>query len=272
MLDIKNLLASGLQETLLIPLWCRAQAGCLGLDFTDEQAKIIIENLNYDFSQISEVFQQYGQICCLARAKNIDLAVNNYLKSHPQATVVNLGAGLDTTFSRVDNGLITWCDLDLPQVIEARKAIFPPGERLKLLAKSLMDFSWFEDVDFAAERGIFFVAGGVLHYFEQEKVKSLVQDMAEKFPGGSFFFDTTSPLGLKIANRLVKKSGNREAPMLFAAPSSKHLASWSPKASLGEMVPFFNGIKRHKTWLASTKMRMLIADCFSMLKYIRLDF
>jgi O-methyltransferase involved in polyketide biosynthesis len=273
MLDIKNLLDGGLEETLLIPLWCRASANQLGLDFfSDLQALEIVEQIDYDFSGIAAAFQQYGQICCLARAKNIDLAIVNYLKSHPQATVVNIGAGLDTTFSRVDNGSIYWYDLDLPEVATARRSIFTKNDRSNILAKSMFDLTWLEEVNFSSDRGIFLAAGGVLHYCPPEKIKLLVQAMAEKFPGGSLFFDTTSQTGLKIANRLVKKSGNKEASMLFAAPGTEQLNAWAPKAQVGEVIPFFNAIKQDKKWLFKTKMSMNIASWFSMLKYIRFDF
>ena len=57
----------------------------------------------------------------LVRAKMLENSINEYLINHPKATIVSLGAGLDTTFSRVDNGLLIWYDIDLPDVIEIRK-------------------------------------------------------------------------------------------------------------------------------------------------------
>jgi O-methyltransferase involved in polyketide biosynthesis len=50
----------------------------------------------------------------------VDRALKAYLTDEPQATVVNLGCGFDTTFQRVDNGTMRWIDLDLPDVIELR--------------------------------------------------------------------------------------------------------------------------------------------------------
>ncbi len=49
--------------------------------------------------------------------------VKAHIKEQPHASVVNLGAGLDTEFYRIDNGTIRWYDLDLPDVIEIRKQI-----------------------------------------------------------------------------------------------------------------------------------------------------
>lgn len=39
------------------------------------------------------------------------------MDAHPEGLVVNLGAGLDTRFYRLDNGTITWIDIDLPEVV-----------------------------------------------------------------------------------------------------------------------------------------------------------
>jgi hypothetical protein len=44
-----------------------------------------------------------------------------FIEKHPEATIVNIGCGLDTTFSRIDNGKIQFYELDLPDVIALRK-------------------------------------------------------------------------------------------------------------------------------------------------------
>ena len=54
--------------------------------------------------------------------KFIDLAfeVRDYLKSHPNAAVVNLGCGLDNTGRTCDNGRCKIYNLDFPDVIALR--------------------------------------------------------------------------------------------------------------------------------------------------------
>ena len=80
--------------------------------------------------------------------------------------MVNIGAGLDAMFYRIDNGLIHWYGLDLPVVIEMRKQLFPEPNRVKCIAKSLLDQSWFEDITYT-EDGVFMIADGVLQSFEE---------------------------------------------------------------------------------------------------------
>ena len=45
------------------------------------------------------------------------------LAAHHDATVIELGCGLDTSFSRIDNGRLRWYDLDLPEVIDFSSGI-----------------------------------------------------------------------------------------------------------------------------------------------------
>ncbi len=53
--------------------------------------------------------------------------------------MVNVGAGLDTSFSRVDNGNILWYNLDFPNSIAFPKRFIPDCQRNISIAKSLLD-------------------------------------------------------------------------------------------------------------------------------------
>lgn len=53
--------------------------------------------------------------------------------------MVNVGAGLDTSFSRVDNGNILWYNLDFPDSIAFRKRFNPDCQRNISIAKSLLN-------------------------------------------------------------------------------------------------------------------------------------
>ena len=46
-----------------------------------------------------------------------------------KAAVVNLGCGLDDTFSKVDNGQCRGYNIDLPDVIRVRDDLLPAGDR-----------------------------------------------------------------------------------------------------------------------------------------------
>ncbi|EPS50207.1 O-methyltransferase domain-containing protein [Clostridium botulinum A1 str. CFSAN002368] len=82
----------------------------------------------------------------VVRAKTFDDAIKNFISKYPNSSIVNLGAGLDTTFFRVDNENLNWYNIDLPDVIELRKKLLPESDREKCIAKSFLDISWFNDI------------------------------------------------------------------------------------------------------------------------------
>ncbi|MFX1479013.1 MAG: class I SAM-dependent methyltransferase, partial [Promethearchaeota archaeon] len=197
-----------IQETMLGPLWARAKYSQIYPELLDDQKAIeIIKNIKYDFSKIQEYLGEWRGLGLLARARNFDEALLQYIEKYPSVTVVNIGAGLDTTFFRVDNGKIKWYDLDLPNAIEYRKKILPESERNTYIPKSALDYSWFKNIEFEYEKGIFFIAGGFVYYFKEKEISSLIIEMAKEFPRAEMIFDATSKLANKVINKRAKKAG-----------------------------------------------------------------
>ena len=165
---------SGIPQSMLGCLWGRAQLSKKYSSlFYDEKAIELVEKIDYDdlaadgpledlelsFFRVAHQLDlpEFGLFTL--RARQFDELAKAYIAEHPRASVVNLGAGLDTTFYRVDNGLIHWYDLDLPEVIDVRRQLLPEPERVTYIAKSLFDPSWCADVTHA-EDGVFMIAGG----------------------------------------------------------------------------------------------------------------
>ena len=71
------------------------------------------------------------------RQNDLAWEVRDYLNAHPRAAVINLGCGLDNTGRACDNGRCSIWNIDLPDVIELRDRLLPPGEREKNLAFDL---------------------------------------------------------------------------------------------------------------------------------------
>ncbi len=185
---------SGVSETLLGPLWGRAKISKEDSSlFYDAKAVELVEQIDHDFSTRDKVVPDYLPFLFVARAKQFDEKVTAYIAEHPRASVVNIGAGLDTTFYRVDNGTIHWYDLDLPAVIDIRRQLLPEPNRVTYIPKSFLDPSWCEDVKQTKE-GVFMMAGGVLRYFEEAQVRQFFSLLADKFPSGEIVFDAQSAL------------------------------------------------------------------------------
>ena len=126
----------------------------------------------------------------VARTKQFDDKIKAYITEHPQASVVNLGAGLDATFYRVDNGSIHWYDLDLPAAIDIRRQFFPEPDRVTYIPKSLLDPSWCKDIN--TENGVFMIAEAVFQFFDEAQMRQFFSMLADNFPGGEIVFTTPS--------------------------------------------------------------------------------
>ena len=175
------------QETLIIPLYARKVCSELYPNlYRDETAVRLIDEIDYDFSEAEKksrsLMQRFGSLEVAMRQNDLAFEVRDYLKSHPNAAVVNLGCGLDSTGRSCDNGSCKIYNLDFPDVITVRNELLPAGEREKNIPCNLNDTAWFSGID--ASGGAVFFASGVFYYFLTEQVKTLVQKMADAFPGG----------------------------------------------------------------------------------------
>jgi len=161
---------------------------------------------------------------------------------------VNLGFGLDTTFERVDDGTLSWYDLDLPDVIELRSRYFQPTSRRQFIAGSVLDDAWMDLVK-AADR-VLFVAAGVLYYFEENQVKTLLSELADRFPTSELIFDACSPRGLKVANKRVIEDGGMDASarLKWGIRKASDIHEWDRRIAVLEEYPIFRGLKDKLSW------------------------
>jgi O-methyltransferase involved in polyketide biosynthesis len=183
-----------------------------------------------------------------ARAKQFDDKIRSYIAEHSRASVVNLGAGLDTTFYRVDNGLVQWYDLDLPNVIAIREQLLPRTDRITYISKSIFDSSWCSDIK-DVENGVLIVACGVLAYFKESQLKQLFSMLADNFPDGEVVFDTSSTkLGNIFSNWGLRRTGMKQATTKWTLKDAKKLTKWDKRIEVIDQFPYFNTIPRDPGW------------------------
>ena len=222
------------QETLVIPLYSRKLCTELYPNlFQDETAVRLIDQIDYDFSETEKksrsLMQRFGSLEVAMRQNDLAFEVRDYLKSHPNAAVVNLGCGLDCTGRSCDNGRCKIYNLDFPNVITVRNELLPVGEREENIPCDLNDTAWFSEVDTSG--GAVFFASGVFYYFLTEQVKALVQAMADAFPGGVLVFDAANRTAVKmIAKTWLKSAKIRDVGAYFAVSDApKEIGAWDSR-------------------------------------------
>ena len=246
------------QETLLLPLWGRAfETQKNNPRLIDNKAVEIVEKLDYDFSGIAET-QAMSQHGWVARSLHTDKVARNFIKNHPDATIVNIGCGMDTTFSRIDNGKIMFYELDLPDVIDLRRHFYEDSKRHICIASSFLDTQWFEKIE--VRDGLLFLAGGVLYYFEEEQIKAFFINVADYFGKCDFYFDSLSPMGMKFAKKQVLKKGGIGMSMDggWGLKPVKSLEKWDERIKVVSAISMSKGM--YKGLPLRTKMIFFIPD------------
>jgi len=247
------------QETMLLPLWGRAVETLKpGPLLIDNKAVEIISTLQYDFSTIAKNISKISRASWIARSIFFDKKISEFISANSNATVVNVGCGLDTTFDRIDNGKINWIDLDLPDAIELRKRFFQESERRRFISKSVFDTTWYDDI--LNKDKVMLLIAGVLYYFDESEVKKLFNEIHTYLPAAEIIFDHASKLGIKFSNEQVLKRGgmNESAYLKWGTDDIYEIEKWDSFIKVISNMPMY---KEHKKNYPLTKrIGMNIAD------------
>lgn len=187
---------TGVEETLLIPLWARAsETRRPDAIVRDPRAVELVERIDYDFSTFARDWT--AQLAIAIRTEIFDQAVGDFLKRHPAANVINLAAGLDTRFERLDNGTLRWWDVDLPKVTALRGQLIEQSERRRFIAGSVLDEDWLAAIDALAGAPTVIVIEGLLMYFDHAQIHRLFALLAARFPGADVVFEAYGTLATR---------------------------------------------------------------------------
>ena len=205
------------EETALIPVAIKASESMRkNARVVDKTAVEITQHLGLDFGKFDRFMSHEGVI---ARTIMLDKMVLDFIKAHENAAIVNLGAGFDDRFSRVDDGKVLWFDVDLPDSIAARRKVFREKKRVKMIGASVLEEAWCAEVKEADGRDMLFIAEGLFMYLSMAEISLLLNVLTSNFPHGTLFAEQNSPLFVKnqkyhdtVKNtNAVFKSGTKSA-------------------------------------------------------------
>ncbi|MGZ4863664.1 MAG: class I SAM-dependent methyltransferase [Halobacteriota archaeon] len=258
---------SSLEKTLVVPLWHRAQASKAHPELlNDVKAIELVNQLDYDFSIFEQRFTTEDSVRSAARARQFDDKLRAYIRLHPEASIMNLGAGLDTIFYRVDNGSVEWYDLDLPNVIALRKQLLPEPDRVTYIAKSLFDTSWSGYIDHT-NNGILISAKGILWFFEEAEIKSFFSSLADVLPEAELIFEACSKLGASIVNNSLK-SVDMDVEVKWTLEDARVISKWDSRLKLIDQTPYL--IPQYPAWGKQTLGNIDVSDLTIALSIVHL--
>jgi O-methyltransferase involved in polyketide biosynthesis len=221
---------TGVSETALLTLRVRAHEARRPDSIIDDPMAIeLADSIDYDFAKFGYSRRQDMAVRALA----YDRHARRYLLDHPKATVVALAEGLQTSFYRLNatdvGNEFQWLTVDLPPMVELRRKLLPPSDRVRMRAQSALDFSWMDEVD--ADHGVFVTAEGLLMYLEPDDALGLIAECAKRFPGGQMMFDLPPAWFAAWARRGMRTS------LRYKVPPMPFSLSPTDAANLVDTVP-----------------------------------
>jgi O-methyltransferase involved in polyketide biosynthesis len=146
---------------------------------------------------------------------------------------------MDSRFHRIDDGRLTFFDLDLPEVIEFKRQYYQESKRYKMLPYSVFDYKWMDAVKEPGDRPVLFLAEGVFMYLEADKVKALVLELQKRFPGSELACEVVnqrwlSPIMKKMLRAKLRRGVNigEDADYHFGIRDSRDMETWNPGIQL----------------------------------------
>ena len=267
--NISEIKLGSVQETLLLPLWGRAietqkQKPLL----VDNKAVSIINSIPYDFTAISKNINKLVQAGWVARSIFFDKKIKTFIDLYPEATIVNIGCGLDTTFDRVDNEKIQWFDLDLPDTIDLRKKYISESDRRHFISKSVFDKSWYDKIE--KKSNIMLLIAGVLFYFDEKKVKGIFNDFHTFLPGVEIIFDYASIKGMKLSNKhVIEKGGmDKSVHIKWGIDNILEIEKWNSNIKVISNMPMYKEHKKSSSPIQ--RIGMNIADMFKIMSLVHI--
>ena len=231
-------------ETLLIPLYMRAkESRRRDAVLHDPEAERLVARIAYDYGKFDKAWM--SALGCVVRSRYYDQRVESFIRLNARPVVVNVGCGLDTRFQRIaERRNAVFYELDLPEVMAIREKLLPAPAGDNYLAGSLLDTEWLEGLRTRPPDGHFiFVFEGVLMYFYEEQVRTVLRNIVSRFPAGEGCFDVCGPM--MVNTGLKPDSLRRNAAQIRSGLADGHMVErWEPRLQLIEQRSYMEFARR----------------------------
>ncbi|OHV00356.1 class I SAM-dependent methyltransferase [Mycobacterium talmoniae] len=202
----------------------------------DPLADEIVAQIDYDFAGLGV---PSSVVCQSAlRAKMLDDRVRAFIRQHPDAVVVDLGAGLDTGMQRVNPpATVDWYSVDLPHVIALRYQVVPATARAHSVAASVAATDWTDAIP--ADRPTMVIADGLFAFLPETVIAGLFRHITDHFGSGELAFNDYGRIGWfsRVAVKLAPQKMFSAVGSQWGYPGFKdahHPQTWNPRLSLVE--------------------------------------
>ena len=204
----------------------------------DEIAVELVEKLDYDFSKADkDKAMNYGVI---ARTIVLDRMVEQYLEKNVNTIVINIACGLDTRCYRMKGKYLHWYNIDLPETMKIRRQFLPETGPIYQIAKSAMDDSYVDDIDYHCENVLVIIEGLTMYLCEKD-IRKMFFIIEKSFQEVTVMVETMSPFVVKHVKEKSIEGSN--AKFIWGVKNGKELQRIIPAFSVRQEVSLVEGMK-----------------------------
>lgn len=266
------------EQTALLTLYAKALASRWPRPIlADTRVDEVVARIDYDFTGLGLV----SSVVCQSalRAKMLDDRTREFTRAHPDAVVIDLGAGLDDSMHRVNPpSTVDWYSVDLPGVSALRAEVLAPAGRAHLVPVSLADESWTEGIP--ADRPTFLRADGLLAFLAEPTVIGVFRRVPEYFSSGELAFNDYGRIGWfsRTAIKLAPQKMFSDVASQWGYPGFKDARTpqtWTSRLTLVEETSLAHQpeVDLFPTWLrVSTRISGLIPAAARSARILRYRF
>ena len=185
---------TGVPETMVQTLYARAkETKTKNAKIKDEIAVELVKKLDYDFSKADkDKAMTYGVI---ARTIVLDRMVEQYLEKHENTVVVNI-AWTGYQMLSDEGKYLRWYNVDLPETMKIRRQFLPETGPIYQIAKSAMDDSYIDDIDYHGENVLVIIEGLTMYLCEKD-IRKMFSIIEKSFQKVTVMVETMSPFVVK---------------------------------------------------------------------------
>src|SRR5512141_3098273 len=126
------------------------------------------------------------------RARKYDFYARDFLAKYSDGLVVSLGCGFDTRYWRASDRAWQYVEVDLPNVIEAKREILQGRIEYVTIGCSVLEDQWIRAILAIQNRHVLFLAEGLFMYLPQKEVEGLFRKLSESFSTSCIVFETVN--------------------------------------------------------------------------------
>lgn len=224
-----NPVLSGVSETLLLPLYARWRDNLSDAPLLPDPAvPALVARLGLDFSKYPE--SDGDLIGVAARSHILDDAARDVLSRHPEASVVNLGAGLCTRYERLGKPARTWIDMDLPEVEAPWRAAFE-GRGKEFIPADVTDPTVWQDLRKKIDGPVLFIAEGLMMYLSESEMRRLLKTLSQLWPGSEILGEVMSPY-FAARSKMHPTVKHTNAEFRWGISDAKEMENWEGDISV----------------------------------------